>query len=294
MTMKHVKIFIAVCDTGSMTAAARKLFMAQPAVSFAIAEMEDYYGQKLFDRISNRLFITEAGKHFLSYARQVSALFDEMENEIKNWDSVGTLKVGSSVTIGTYFLPHLIQEFKASHPGVCLQVTIDNTPSLEELLLENHLDIALIEGLPSNKSIVFQKFYSDSLVFVCPPDHPFAGQIIEKSQLNHQDFLMKEKNSSERKLLEEFFQLEKINVNVVWESPSSHSLLNAAASGLGLAALSPKLCRQPLEKGSISSFRVEDTQLEWAYHILHHQNKFLTNRMMDFIEMCAEWKWDPQ
>ena len=57
MTMKHIKIFIAVCDTGSMTAAAKKLFIAQPAVSFAIAEMEDHYGQKLFDRISNRLHI---------------------------------------------------------------------------------------------------------------------------------------------------------------------------------------------------------------------------------------------
>ena len=79
MTLRHIKIFIAVCDTGSTTAAAKELYIAQPAVSFAIAELEHYYGQKLFDRISNRLRITEAGRRFLEYSRQIVILFDEME-----------------------------------------------------------------------------------------------------------------------------------------------------------------------------------------------------------------------
>lgn len=105
MTLRHIKIFIAVCDTGSTTAAAKELYIAQPAVSFAIAELEHYYGQKLFDRISNRLRITEAGRRFLEYSRQIVILFDEMEFEIKNWDSLGSLRIGSNVTIGNNFLP---------------------------------------------------------------------------------------------------------------------------------------------------------------------------------------------
>lgn len=289
MTMKHIKIFIAVCDTGSMTAAAKKLFIAQPAVSFAIAEMEDHYGQKLFDRISNRLHITEAGKHFLQYAKQVSALFDEMENEIINWDSIGTLHIGSNTDIGTYLFPALVHEFKTSHPGVEIQAVIDRTEKLEELLLDNQLDIALIEGQPSNKFITFQKFFHNSLVFVCPPSHPWAGQIIPKEHLNHQDFLMREKNSSQRKLLEKFFQLENIHVNVVWESLSPESLLNGAARGLGVTALSREYCREALAKGTLADFQIENVLLEWEFHVIYHQNKFLTNRMQDFIELCIEW-----
>ena len=293
MTMKHIKIFIAVCDTGSMTAAAKKLFIAQPAVSFAIAEMEDDYGQKLFDRISNRLHITEAGKHFLQYARQVSALFDEMENEIINWDSIGTLHIGSNTDIGAQLFPSLVQTFKTSHPGVEVQAAIDRTEKLEELLLDNKLDIALIEGQPSNKFITSQKFFHNSLVFVCAPEHPWAGQIIPKENLNHQDFLMREKNSSQRRLLEEFFQLENIHVNVVWESLSPESLLNGAARGLGVTALSREFCRESLAKGTLAEFQIENTLLEWEFYAIYHQNKFLTNRMQDFIELCIEWGKNP-
>ena len=84
MTLRHLKIFIAVCDTGSMTAAAKELFIAQPAVSFAIAEMENYYGHKVFNRVSNRLYITEVGKVLLRHARQIAAQFDDMEAEVRD------------------------------------------------------------------------------------------------------------------------------------------------------------------------------------------------------------------
>lgn len=70
------------------------------AFGIAIAELEHYYGPRLFDRISNRLRITEAGRRFLEYSRQIVLLFDEMEHEIKNWDSLGSLRIGCNVKIG--------------------------------------------------------------------------------------------------------------------------------------------------------------------------------------------------
>lgn len=286
MTLKHIKIFIAVCDTGSMTAASRELFIAQPAVSFAIAEMEDYYGQKLFDRISNRLHITEAGKHFLQYSRQIVALFDEMETEIKNWDSVGTLRIGSNMTIGANLLPDLIREFKDSHPDVLIQAAVEHTRFLEELILDNKLDFALVEGTPSNNFITSQRFLRNTMCFICSPSHPWANQTISKEQLDHSAFLMREKESSERKLLDEFFQMEKIHVNIIWQSLSQQSILNAAANNLGVAALSRRFCQNALDSGIIAPFYVEDVVLEREFHVIYHQNKFLTNLMQDFIDLC--------
>lgn len=89
MTLRHMKIFVAVCRTGSITAAGKQLFLSQPSVSQAISELEQNYGVKLFDRISRRLHITEAGTQLLQYAEHIVQLFDEMEQGIKNWDSVG-------------------------------------------------------------------------------------------------------------------------------------------------------------------------------------------------------------
>ena len=88
MTIRHVHIFLSVCECGNnLTKAAEKLYMAQPAVTLAIKEIEKYYGVNLFDRIGKRLYITEAGKQFREYAIRISTLFDDMEKGLKDWDS---------------------------------------------------------------------------------------------------------------------------------------------------------------------------------------------------------------
>lgn len=127
MTLRHIKIFIAVCDTGKYDCGGKRTVILHSRQSaFAIAELEHYYGQKLFDRISNRLRITEAGRRFLEYSRQIVILFDEMEFEIKNWDSLGSLRIGSNVTIGNNFLPQCVKAFHNSCPGIEIEVTVDN------------------------------------------------------------------------------------------------------------------------------------------------------------------------
>jgi DNA-binding transcriptional LysR family regulator len=106
-----MKIFVTVCQENSISLAAKKLYISQPAVSNAIKELEDYYGVTLFDRMSKKLYITEVGKKVLNYALHISSLFEKMESEIKNSDVTGILKIGCSITIGTHFLPCYIKKF---------------------------------------------------------------------------------------------------------------------------------------------------------------------------------------
>lgn len=89
----------------NVTRASEALHIAQPTVSQAVAEMEGYYGVRLFERLSRRLHLTAAGERFRSYASHVAALFDEMEKGLRDWDSFGMLRVGASITIGSQLLP---------------------------------------------------------------------------------------------------------------------------------------------------------------------------------------------
>ncbi len=131
-----MEIFCAVyncnCNT---TRAAEKLNMTQPAISLAIKELEQYYGIMLFDRIGRRLQITSAGENFLQYARNITASFEDMEREMRNWDSVGLLRVGASITIGSQFLPGYIKAFEYSHPGIDIHVKIAPSDDLEKVSL---------------------------------------------------------------------------------------------------------------------------------------------------------------
>ena len=115
MTLRHIRIFEAVCDCGcNMTRAAEALHMTQPAVSLAVSELESYYGVMLFDRIARRLRLTEAGRSFLDYARRISLSFDDMERTVRNWEKRGVLRVGASVSIGAMLMPSYVAAFKRS------------------------------------------------------------------------------------------------------------------------------------------------------------------------------------
>ena len=99
MTVRHMRIFLAVYRCGGITSAAQQLHMTQPAVTRAIQELESYYGVKLFERMGRRLPVTEVGKRFYSQAVHIVDLFDNMETSLRNWDALGVLRILEAVRI---------------------------------------------------------------------------------------------------------------------------------------------------------------------------------------------------
>ncbi|MFA7068021.1 MAG: LysR family transcriptional regulator, partial [Acidaminococcaceae bacterium] len=171
MTLRHLNIFIKVYDLGSMTAAAKALFISQPTVSQAISELENYYGIKLFDRLSKHLFITEEGTKLLSYARHITSLVNEMEQSIKNVDNCSIIKIGASLTIASYLLPTLVSDFSKQYPLIQVQAITKNTQDIEELLLKNAIDFAVVEGSIHSPDIIATTFMEDNLILVCGKSH---------------------------------------------------------------------------------------------------------------------------
>ena len=142
MTLRHMKLFVSVYQNNGITRASEELHLAQPSVSLAIRELEDYYGIRLFDRISRRLYVTEQGKMFYDYALHIVSLFDEMELGIRNWEHMGTLRIGSSITIGNFLLPGLIKKFTTAHPNMNVKASVHNSSYIEESIVK-----AVAEGL---------------------------------------------------------------------------------------------------------------------------------------------------
>ena len=148
MTLRHMKIYTAVFRCSSITRAADELHLAQPSVSFAVKELENYYGIRLFDRIGRRICPTEAGREFYGYASHIVSLFEDMEKQFKNWDAIGTLRVGTSITIGTHILPMLIRRYQQDFPDLKVEAVISKSRDIEQDLLDGRVDIGLIETQP--------------------------------------------------------------------------------------------------------------------------------------------------
>lgn len=287
MTIRHLKIYIAVCETGTLTAAGKKLYIAQPAISLAISELECHYGVRFFDRISNRLHITDSGSQFLQYALHIISLFDEMEYNTINNDTHGILRIGSSITIGNYFLNDFIRTFKKLHPHISVNVAIQNSKDIESAVLDNQIDIGLIEGPIHSSFLTSNEFMKDSLQFICPPSHSFANQTnIPITDLNNQDFLLREKGSGGREILEGLVDAYSLSINKMWESTSTQAIIQGVEHGFGIALLPYLLVEKSIQDGSISSFTLENISLTRDFSIIYHKNKFLTKNMHDFKEIC--------
>ena len=192
MTLRHIRIFLAVCACGyNTTKAAQSLRMTQPAVSLAIRELEQYYGVALFDRLGRRLSITPVGQRFQSYAGHIASLFDEMELGLRNSGQLGTLRVGASITIGAQFLPGYVKSFSALCPEAEVRVRVEPTDQLERRLTDNTLDLALVEGIPRSPVLHAEAYMEDHLAVICPAKGAFSqGQRLTLDQFRRQPFLL--------------------------------------------------------------------------------------------------------
>lgn len=146
MTIRHLNIFVAVADYGSMSAAATHLYLSQPTVSQAIRELEKHYNGLLFERLGKKLYLTERGELLLPRARELVRQFEETEELILNQGQSLTLKLGSTITVGTCLTPRLIPELQKSCPDVKVSSYVSNTRAIEQKLLRSELDVGIVEG----------------------------------------------------------------------------------------------------------------------------------------------------
>ncbi len=294
MTLRHMKIFCAVCEAGNNTTrAAEHLNMTQPAVSLAIKELEQYYGIVLFDRIGRRLSITPVGQHFYQYATRISAQFDDMEREMRDWDSQGILRVGASITIGSQFLPSYVKAFNSQCPGTEVQVVVAPSEQLESALLRNELDLALIEGHSHEPTIVSEEYMEDRLSIIASPKEGFRqGQMLSLEDFKKQRFLLREPGSGTREVFDRAAATAGFSVKPLWEATSTTALVNAVINGLGIAVLPHRMIQGPLERGLVVTIGAEGMDFRRSFHILHHKDKYLTRSANVFLDLCRNYEMD--
>lgn len=287
MTLRHLRIFVAICETGSATAAGEMLYLAQPSISLALSELESHYGVKLFDRIGRRLQITQAGQFFLPRAIQIVNLFDTITQEMSSLDFKGTLRVGASVTIGTYLLPAALVAFREQFPDMEVIVSIAHSGKIEQDVLENNIDLGLVETNIQNESLCQQPFARDHILWICAPDHPFANsKNVPFEKVVTQPILLWEAKSRRRSLLESIFREKGYILNPTWQSISAQAILSAVISGMGISFLSRTLVSGALDRGEISSFRVDNMDFYRNFSVIRNKNKTVSHSMNVLIDLC--------
>ncbi len=287
MTLRHLKIFITVCESMNMTEAAASLFMSQSAVSQAVSELEKHYGVKLFDRLSRRLYLTQAGDKLRNYALHMIRMNADIEKDMKALSMNSSLRLGASVTVAAAVLPTLVGMFQKSHPKTDIEVLEDNTAQTEKALLCDKIDIGLVEGEITSPYIYSQSFIDDELVLICGAQHHFAARsVIQPRELEHENFIIREYGSGTRNMFENRMELHGINWKAGWICNNADSIKAAVAAGIGVSVISKMAVAKEVKAGELYMKKIEGMQFDRKFKIVHHTNKYLTNTMRDFIEYC--------
>ncbi|MDF2634086.1 MAG: transcriptional regulator, LysR family [Pelosinus sp.] len=286
MTLRHLYVFLCVCDEGNMTAAAKKLYIAQPSVSQAIFELEKHYHVKLFERLGRKLFVTFAGQKLLTYARHIVNLNQEVEEAMKEVNDNGILRLGASVTVGTYILHSMIGEFMRYNPKVKVVSSVNNTTVIEGMLLADQLDIGLVEGKVQSQGIVHMPFMEDELVLVSSVSHPFAKEgKISIAELEHEEFLLREEGSGTRKLFESVMHDRGINWSIIGVYNNAETIKNAVAAGLGLSVMSWMAVHKEVERRELAIIKIDEVSFKRQFSIIYHKNKYLSPILNRFIQL---------
>ena len=199
MTLRHIRIFLSVFQNNGITKAAQELHIAQPSVSLAVKEMEEYYGTKLFDRIGKKIYPTQNGRRLYDYALKICGLFDEANRSVKNPDTLGKIRIGASITTGTKLLPDILKRYKTIRPEITVTAVVGNSDEIEKKVLANEIDVGFTEKQPQSPEILAEPFGADRLCAVAAHGGTLAGaKRVTPEQLAREPFLTREKGSAVR------------------------------------------------------------------------------------------------
>lgn len=276
MTIRHLSVFIKVCELSSISKTAQEMHITQPSVSQTIKELENFYDVVLFNRVNKKLVLTSEGKQLLVKAREVIREFGEFETLAKKEDLNPVIRIGATMTFGAFIIPKFNKLLKEQIPTANPQFFIDKPASLQEKILRGDLDFAFEEGVINSRMIKAIHIGDDELIAVCAPDFN-APEELKLTDLLNYDLLLRETGNPSRRILDYQLLIKGVKLpQPKLESVSNNVILSMAMAGQGIGILPQAIARRFLQSGTIRQIKL-DTPLKRKLFLISHKNKIFNN-----------------
>jgi DNA-binding transcriptional LysR family regulator len=277
-TLRQMDTFLEVARELSVSAAAKKLHVTQPAVSMQMQLLEEAIGLPLFEQAGRKLRLTDAGEDFKECATAAMA-------QLKNLDDAMASRIGikkgrialAIVSTAKYFIPMLLVSFRRKYPNIEVVLQIHNRESIMELLARNEVDLVVMGRAPDTLECSATAFATNPLGIVSAPGHRLSRR--RKAPISiiaDEDFVVRESGSGTRHAMERLFSDHKLSPPIVMEMPSNETIKQAVMAGMGLSFLSLRTVRHELAAGHLVLLDIEGLPLVRHWHVTHLQSKRLS------------------
>jgi len=294
MADRRLQVFHTVARLLSFTKAADVLKMTQPAVTFQIRQLEEEYNIRLFDRLHNKITLTDAGKLMYSYAEKIFDMYHEMENTVKNNTNnvTGAIKIAATQTIGDYTLPDLLIAFRKANPDIKIQLKTADSMGLGHLVENGMVDIVVTDVPSEHKTLCCKEVSYDKMCVVLPKNHELASrsQVSIHDLANH-PIIMFEEGSGIRSSIDTYLKSQNMDakdLNILMELSSPESIKRSVESGVGVSILPYSVISKEQQLNSVVTLDLTPT-LSNSLYFVYRRQKFMTKNIEELVDFSLAY-----
>jgi LysR family transcriptional regulator for metE and metH len=287
-TLKQLRALAAIVETGTVTAAAKKLNVTPPAVTMQVQQLEEHLGLPLLDRAGDRFQPSAAGREVLAAIARIEQAIADCGAALDGMKGLksGHVSVGL-VSTAKYFVPNALGAFARLHPGIDIALVVGNREEMIAALRGDSIDLAIMGRPPLDIEVDKSAIGEHPHLIIAPAGHPLLGRRIKASALANSSFLSREPGSGTRGLMERFFQEAGIEPRIAMEIGSNETIKQAVMAGMGLAFISAHTIAAEVADGRLAMLDVEGLPEVRQWFVVKRSAKRLTPPATALIEFLA-------
>jgi DNA-binding transcriptional LysR family regulator len=292
MDTRQLAAFCAVVERRSFSQAAARLGVTQPAISLQVRGLEKRLGQQLLDRSGRRVEPTEAGLRLYRGAQRLLALEEALLDDLsggREGGLTGTLELGASTGPAAIVIPRLLCEFQRANPDVRVALTVSDTQTVVDLVAQRQLELGIVGAARRQRSVVFEAFFRDEVILVCPPNHRFADRVVTLDELREEPLIVMQEGAGVRQVIEDELRKHGMRLrdfDVRLELGLQESVRSAVQAGYGVTFISRSAVEADLAAGTLSAARVQSLDPRRQISLVRAAGRVMTRAADAFVEFA--------
>ena len=298
VTFRQLRLFQALADTGSVSAAARVMHVTQPTASMQLKEVSLAVGLPLYEVLGRKVYLTDAGRELAAAARAMTGIWESFEQRVDAVKGLarGRLRV-AVVSTAKYFIPRLIGSFCRKHPAIDVALEILNRDGVVQRLRENLDDLYIMSMPPADMDLGDEIFMPNPIVVIAATSDVLSKSArIPLSELASRRFILREPGSGTRMAVDRYFRRMKFRPDVRLELGSNEAVKESVAGGLGVGVVSSQVLHGHRKEHGVRVIDMEGFPLPSAWHLVHPSSKKLSPLALAFkahlLKEIDRYKWD--
>ncbi|RKX91371.1 MAG: hypothetical protein DRP84_11715 [Spirochaetes bacterium] len=294
MNLYQLKVFYYAAKYESLSRAAEKLYITQPAVTKQIQQLQNNYGIKLLNRFGKKMVLTDAGRNLFSIAENILELETRAEESIRDYQQLksGNINIISSETFGAYYLPFILIDYIKLNPNIKIATNILPVEEVHENVLSLKCDVGFVSYVIEDPRIVSKRIVEDSIVLIVSKKHPFADKkYFSPSDLEGQNFIMHEKGSATRRIVDEYLTKNNVNVKIKFELSNNEAIKRIVENNNEIALVTKNIAIEEIKSKKLIGIPGKDKFLKRSFYMIYHKDKYFSKPLSKLAKIVNDWSF---